>query len=401
MSFNNESFFLAGEKADLILTRFVPNVPGQIQVKKEEPLRILVVISHPKELPDIATGVTRDVIKDIEELENLKHIEVRVEKNPTHDQLYSLMNGADVPADAAKKPGERVRFKPDIFHFIGHGEPGKLALIRNEEDVQADFDEGKRRREADWRNSKDVLSLFANHMPRLVFLHACDLAKPESVDGLKDLARDLVYANVPVVIAMQYTIRNKDAALFARTFYAEIRKGSQIDEAVRAGREALGAIGGKKPWSDRNFGTPVVYFQDRSQEALMEVDQDSGQSPRSTKGGYDPYRKVPCPNPKCDDGKVMLGASVCIICDHEVMLCPECQSRSQYNLMDKTIGRCGMCGHSLIQARPATFGPGVASERKEEAQSVAAPQPPGTYSPPLATPPSQFEQGLAAETGRK
>ncbi len=379
----SDGFFLAGEKTDLILTRFVPKVPDQIRVKKEEPLRILVIFSHPRELPDIHIPLTRDVISEITKL---KHIEVRLEENPTYNKLYALMNGNDDPADAGKSPEKRTRFKPDILHFIGHGEPGKVALIRNEDDIQRDLDDSRRYRDADWRDAQQVLSLFANHPLRLVFLHACDGAKPDLSKASMDLARELVYAKVPVVVAMQYTIKNKDAALFARTFYEEIRNGSPIDEAVRAGREALGAVGGKKAWSDRSFGTPVVYMQSESEKALIEVDRESLRRPAFSAAGHNPYQKIPCPNPRCD-GSNQLDVVVCVLCDHELMSCPGCQKEGKNNVMSKTIGKCGKCRYHLPPAKPVQFGPGTTSERKDEAQPAVEPQPlaapqpssPGTY----------------------
>src|SRR2546427_11494145 len=138
MSSGDGGFFLAGEKTDLILTRFFPKVPPEINVKTEEPLRILVVFSHPRELGDIKSRVTAEVINDIKSLDSFDHIEVRVEDNPTHNSLCELLNGIEAPEDAAKEPAKRKRFMPDIFHFIGHGEPGKLALIRNEADINAE-----------------------------------------------------------------------------------------------------------------------------------------------------------------------------------------------------------------------------------------------------------------------
>ena len=71
-------------------------------------------------------------------------------------------------------------------------------------------------------------------------LHACKGAASTSNETFNSCARELVYADVPVVVAMQYNISNQDAALFAKTFYEALGKGRDIDEAVKAGRLALG-----------------------------------------------------------------------------------------------------------------------------------------------------------------
>ena len=93
-------FFLAGAKNKLILTRFVPNVSASVTAKTDEPLRILIAFSHPCELPNIASKLTRDVISQIEGLGQLfPDIEVRLAENPTHTELYELMNGPDEPGE--------------------------------------------------------------------------------------------------------------------------------------------------------------------------------------------------------------------------------------------------------------------------------------------------------------
>jgi hypothetical protein len=338
-------FFLAGEQSDLILTRFVPKVPPEINIKTEEPLRILVAFSHPYELGDIKSTVTTEVINDIKSLGNSEHIEVRVEDNPTHNKLCQLMSREDVPGDAQEPPENRARFRPDIFHFIGHGEPNKLALIRDEKAIALDEDKGKSRVEADWCDANQVVKLFNNHTPRLVFLHACDGAKADSVTGLSDLARELVYDRVPIVIAMQYSIKNKDAALFARTFYERIRNNSEIDEAVRAGREALGQKQDKKgSWSDRRFGTPVVYLQTDSQRAIVNFPIEQS---RSEEVSYDRNEKIACPNPECDS-RVLPDWKKCVKCEHEVMKCPQCLSvAKECHMLDKSIGRCAFCDYQV------------------------------------------------------
>lgn len=385
MPVQESGFFLAGEKTELILTRFVPGVPPELKVKKEEPLRILVIFSHPNELGNIGSKLTLDVIKQIKALEKIgKHIEVRIEENPTHKKLFDLMNSEKVPGDAAKNPEERLLFQPDIIHFIGHGEPGKLALMREPSAIEKEKDlTGVDASEVKWHDSKSIGELFNKQTPRLVFLHACDGAKASSVAGFSDLARDLVYDKVPVVVAMQYTIKNKDAAIFAASFYDEIRKGRRIDEAVQAGRASLGRqqdnIGG---WSDRRFGTPVVYLQSKSDLALIErgeLEPDEKVAPGDAGRVLDLNVKVPCPNPKCD-GMLTLDSIECIVCDKLVMLCPGCEAKGKHFLILKETQRCGRCGHrpTGIRTKSVSAGEAVQSEKasprsEDEASGPTAP----------------------------
>jgi hypothetical protein len=146
---------------------------------------------------------------------------------------------------------------PHILHFIGHGKPRELAIFKDKDDDDYDFDgEEKQTR---WMTSEQFRHLFNKHKPRLIFLHACKGAAPDSHEGFISTARELVYAEIPAVVAMQYSISNKDAGSFARKFYEELGNGCAIDEAVKAGRLELGKA--YPPWEHPRFGTPVVYLQ--------------------------------------------------------------------------------------------------------------------------------------------
>jgi hypothetical protein len=160
---------------------------------------------------------------------------------------------------------------------------------------------------------------------------------------------------------MQYAIKTGDAALFAKVFYEELSNGCDVDEAVRGGREALGNpdYGGKGSWSDRRFGTPVVYLQ--SEKAIIEMPPL-----------FDPEQKVACPNPDCD-AKVALGWSQCRKCEHEVMICSECRNKGEFVLMDKKLGICGKYGHRLVvESQAISTKPEVAlrTERRADSEAV-------------------------------
>lgn len=371
----NGGFFLAGERTELILTRFVPEMPQRIDVKTEEPLRILVIFSHPRELPNIDTSTTRELIARIMELETTGNIEVRFEENPPHSRLYELMNSPDDPHDADRPPNERRTFLPDIIHFIGHGEPGRLALFREPEAIRADEDDPRQgeARQAEWCEAKTITALFANHTPRLVFLHACEGSKPSSLGGFSDLARQLVHAKVPVVVAMQYEITNVDAALFARTFYDQLRNGSPIDEAVRTGREKLGArLGRGGCWNDRSFGTPVVYIQRDGEKELVSrpappLSPSPSVLPAATSG------KVDCPNPECR-GLVTPTSKFCLLCDHEVGPCPACSQEGKYRMMDMNIGKCE-CGYKIPKRDVTAASAGEEPRVQKKAEPPLASRP--------------------------
>lgn len=352
-----DGFFLAGQKTELILTRFMPDVEHLLGDQEKE-LRILVVFSAPYDpgLADIDTDDTREAIEMIQSLARPPAVQVKIIKNPTYDDLKNAINE---PTEMGEKA-----FRPHIIHFIGHGDKTQgLALKMTEKELKERKDGKLPPKETAWHNSQTICELFPDESPpRLVFLHACEGARSDTLGGFSDLARELVCAKVPAVVAMQYAIKTRDAATFAKVFYEKLSGGSAVDEAVRAGRQALGSpdYGGKASWSDRRFGTPVVYLQ--SEKAIIKIPPE-----------FDPDKKVPCPNPRCD-GRIPLSWTVCTICNTEVMRCPECQKREEYLLMDKAAGVCGKCGHKLADRQGPQQAAGPKPEGKGGAQQVEARQ---------------------------
>ncbi len=188
--------------------------------------------------------------------------------------------------------GEEIKNKPPhILHFIGHGKDGKIALIRDKKDDLFDIHQGGK--QPHLLENEELKNLFQENKPRLIFLQACQGAasKPErtsvSVESIKSAARVLIGADIPAVVAMQYSIANEDATLFTQTVYEQISKGKDIDEAVREGRIQLG-VSRSPRWGHPRFGTPVIYLQ--SEKAIFEF---------SSKGSKDDSQLIVCPYAEC------------------------------------------------------------------------------------------------------
>lgn len=313
------SFFLAGEKTDLILTRFVPELESELERRmprelEETPVRIVLVTSQPKYLEKLDLGTIVDSIKD---LNRRAKFDVTHVANPHYNQLKAIIDDVE----------------PHVFHFIGHGEPGELALLRKpgEEEWEAgNINDVK------WCTANDLAGLFSDNPPSLVFLHACNGATPKST-GLKSMARALVDTSVPAVVAMQYKIENRHAEKFADTFYRRLSAGTSIAEAVNAGRRALGEqkIDDHEVWGNRSFGTPVVYLQrDMSivKVAAAESDEDEGATfcPKCGEGGLGPEDNF-CRS--CGHDLHTLRAQRCRKCRTVVppdsQFCPRCGTRWQ------------------------------------------------------------------------
>lgn len=305
--------FLAGEETELILTRFVPEKDTNIIAEKgEQKLKILAVLSQPTELDNV------DAESLIASLKNTPHIDFLLLEHPTSDSLEKKIN----------------EFSPHILHFIGHGDSGKLALIKDEQTLKEEKAENELRKaqgkpekkisEAHWVDSKDFRGFLRKNPPRVVFLHACKgdttVYLERSIQSFNSTARDLAYhTTIPAVIAMQYEISNDAAETFATNFYQQIREGRNIDEAVTIARNVLGKkslLPGRQTWDDRSFGTPVIYLQSKGHIIDPPPSDDSQRTPT----------KQPCPNGDCK-GFVVFGSKFCNTCHKRIIVCSNCNER--------------------------------------------------------------------------
>jgi tetratricopeptide (TPR) repeat protein len=142
-----------------------------------------------------------------------------------------------------------------IFHYAGHG------LFQTKETAEAFIyldDEIELTRAM---SAPDFADFFLDYPSlRLVVLNACQGATRSACQALAGAAPQLVLAGVPAVVAMQYTIANDDAVLFATEFYSRLcdeRNGGQAEVALAMARKAL-----KQDGADKfAFGNPVLYLR--------------------------------------------------------------------------------------------------------------------------------------------
>jgi len=245
-------FFFAGERTELILTRYV--VPSMtIGDPKPEPLRILVAIYTPTGERGITETEEKALITRLKTL--TPHVVV------IRDESWQKLS--------AKLATE----KPHIFHFVGYGrfdergKSGGIALVRTPEDEDGLYDPSEGQKPVLPLVGADLLSLFDYEpKPRLMFLHACQTSSANSAEAFrsqeafKSCAHDLVFEKIPAVIAMQYSMSNNELVEFAMSMYGELAKGRGLDEAVKAGRLKLGSFFLPK-WGHPRFGTPLVFLR--------------------------------------------------------------------------------------------------------------------------------------------
>jgi tetratricopeptide (TPR) repeat protein len=144
-------------------------------------------------------------------------------------------------------------YNPHLLHFVGHGvfvdsaDSGMLLMETRD---------GYRRQvwnkdftEALLKNGRDL---------RGVFLSACQSAVAPRADGFADLAPRLLEEGLPVVVAMQQSVRNISAMAFGSTFYKGIADGKLIQDIFTEARQALQ---NSSP-NNVDFATPVLFLSD-------------------------------------------------------------------------------------------------------------------------------------------
>jgi hypothetical protein len=243
--FDKQLDFLA-TRVDLVLSRYMPTQVDRTALSaKESPLRILVAESRVK---DQSTVMATEVIDALQLMakkcaeEGEPPIELAVLKQPTRQGLLEALE----------------RHKPHIFHFIGHGvyeqAAGKGMLALPQDDTA---------KTTTWCDDKDLIKIFesAGAFPRLVVLHMCEggvsVIDDKKLVTYTGFGPQLIRAEIPAVVAMQYPIKNVDAKSFALAFYKELANGGSVDTAVQRGREQMGLFCG---YATSVIGTPVLYM---------------------------------------------------------------------------------------------------------------------------------------------
>jgi len=225
--------FLA-QSAQTPLVRYMEMAQGVRPFATALPLRILVMISAPVDVPalDLARERTR-LEEALEPLRKRNKVEVTWLEDAT---LLALMR--------------QLRNETyHIFQFVGHGafdpkqEVGLLIL------------EGEGERAVPVEADKIGAFLRDHASLRLAVLNSCEGARNSRTDPFAGVATNLVRLGIPAVVAMQFEISDEAAITFSSEFYAALVDGLPVDAAVAEARKAMYAT------SDVEWATPVLYMR--------------------------------------------------------------------------------------------------------------------------------------------
>lgn len=332
--------FLA-QHDNLVLVRHV-EWQGKFQ-RGSRQLKVLVVVQSPQDKTTIATSGLEKLLDQLAERKG-ESFTRRVERNLDWNNIRNAIRD----------------FKPDVFHFAGHGGTGALWLAQAESDPQHASEAdgfGSFRRPPPVTISQDgVAELFRHHKPRLVILDACDSGVETA--ALPSVAHAVLRAGVQAAVAMRYKISNAASEMFSTTLYSEIAAGRPLDMAVQQARVEVACLPvntGRRngtPYNDRAFGTPVLYL-DRSESVCDPLpDRPRSGMPVKSKTMVTNLEQATCP--ECS--RPAPSGNFCIHCGCQVR-CMQCTQP----LLDTRSKFCPECGIALTQPGRSSGGPGHGS----------------------------------------
>ena len=160
--------------------------------------------------------------------------------------------------------------RPDVLHFIGHGDlapSGGLIVL-----------EGGLPATDSILYAEDLAKAVVEAGTTLAVLSGClTSGSPQAIGN------QLAKAGVPAVLAMSVPIQDAAAHQFARAMYSSLAEGTQLDEAVFEGRCAIYGMGS-------DWAAPQLMISGSKPLILTELDENTFKwqaSERKTNLGYD------------------------------------------------------------------------------------------------------------------
>jgi hypothetical protein len=203
----------------------------------EPPLRVLLALAAPREEAVLDLDAEAEHVRQaLRPLLEAGLVALTVEPHVTKRRLRQRLLDAD----------------PHVLHFVGHG-----GLARDRGVLLLEDDGGYR----DPLDGPTLGTLLKGGSVRLALLNACLSARealPARRATFLGVGPALVDAGLGAVVAMQFSIPDASARLFAEDFYALLARLLPVDECVSRAREALLLEVGL----DRaDWATPVLFMR--------------------------------------------------------------------------------------------------------------------------------------------
>ena len=231
-------------RTELPISRLPLGVERRARKPLDRTLRMLIVVSSPLDLPSnmiLNTEKEQEmIIAALDKLQRKRLIDIDFCEDATLATIQDYL----------------LEQEYDILHFTGHG-------VFNEElqrsELLLENERGNQHRVAD----TEFTALVRNHPSlRLIVLSACQSARTANNTAYPGMAIQLAKQGTSAVLAMQYSVLDTTAMLFANRFYTAVANNKPIDVALAESRLAL-ALAARDEGCERiDFATPVLLLND-------------------------------------------------------------------------------------------------------------------------------------------
>ncbi|WP_119072250.1 CHAT domain-containing protein [Aggregatilinea lenta] len=201
------------------------------------PLRVLVMISSPRDMPPIDEQAEWDrLLAATEPLRKRGVLELVLLEDASLRTLQRVLRSGEF----------------HVFHYIGHStydpvtHQGMIAL-------EDPYGEGS---SFPVRGEDLARELSEENAIRLAVLNSCQSATEPGTDPFAGIASSLVQRGIPAVIAMQTVIGEEAARAFSEELYRAVAEGLPVDAALSEARRAIDHAVGGIEWA-----TPVLYMR--------------------------------------------------------------------------------------------------------------------------------------------
>lgn len=216
------------------LCRYLPVQNPRLALPIDLPLRILVVVSAPDNVPPLDYDTERQNIENgLQTMLSTRSVELVYELDANRPQLLQRMQTDDV----------------HVLHFVGHGS--------YQNNIGYVYLEGPQNRPDPVEAEQFAQILSASNTLRLVTLNACSTAFEHAQHGFSSVASLLVRKGLPAVIAMRNAIDDRVAVAFSKHLYGTLAGGEAVDVALTRTRQQLRQERGASPVA---FILPILHL---------------------------------------------------------------------------------------------------------------------------------------------
>lgn len=228
--------FIALQKR-LSLTRYLPLDQPIPKRQFRIPLKILVVMASPTDLPLLdMKSEERLIKKSLLPFIWTGDIRLRFCRNATREKLAA-----------------ELKLNPHVVHYIGHGEfdaKTRRAFLTLESEMH----------ESDQVDADALAIMLQESSVNLIVLNSCETAAAASSNMFNGIAQSLVKLGIPAVVAMQYKILDDAALWFSQVFYPELFRSNSIDAAVAEARHHI-VLKAKAGLNQQDWAAPVLFMR--------------------------------------------------------------------------------------------------------------------------------------------